>query len=61
MTELEKLQRDANGLVESLRRDWLDIVDLSKPAGEREGIRVHIDWALAELRGLWERIEAIDA
>jgi hypothetical protein len=60
-TELEHLQRDANTLIESLRHDWRDITDISKPAGEREGIRVHIDWCLAELRGLWEEIEAIDA
>ena len=59
--ELVQLQRDADTLIESLREDWRAITDPTVIPGAREGIRIHMQWCMEELEGLWKRIERFDA
>ncbi len=61
MTELGKLRRDADTLIESLQRDWRDIADPATLPEARELIRIHIQWCLDELSGLWKQIEQFNA
>jgi len=61
MTELEQLQRDADTLIVSLRDDWSSLVNPSTLPEAKEGIRIHMQWCMEELMGLWKQIEAFNA
>lgn len=60
MTEIEKLRRDAEGLVEAIRLDWKELAEKQLSPEQRQGIRTHIEWAQLELEGLLNELDASD-
>jgi hypothetical protein len=51
MTDAEKLQRDIEGKLESIRLDWTEAANTLSPA-ERAEIRRSIELRLADLKDL---------
>jgi hypothetical protein len=59
LSEKEKLIRDINGLRVSLSQDFIDMTDPSLTRNEKEGIKRHMDWIVAEINELQLRLDAI--
>lgn len=57
LTEIEKLRRDAEALIEAIRLDWRDLAELSLTPEQRAGVRAHIQWAQEELSGLLSELD----
>ncbi len=51
------LRRDVDSLLESIRRDWLELETRPLNAKERAGVRAHILWAHEELGGLIKQLD----
>jgi type VI protein secretion system component VasK len=55
----EKIRRDIDTLVESMRLDWQDLSKGDLSAQERAGIREHLDWCIKELSELRARLDEV--
>jgi hypothetical protein len=56
-TEREKLVRDINGLKESVRLAWLDMVSKPMTSAERRELRNSIDSLVRELNNLQTKLD----
>jgi len=61
MTEREMLERDINGLRESIRLNWIDLDRLQLTPEDRAGIRENSRLLALELADLNQRLEQLDA
>jgi len=61
MNEREMLERDINGLRESIKLNWIDLDRLHLTREQREGIRTNTRLLAADLADLMRRLEELDA
>jgi hypothetical protein len=61
VTEKEKLDRDIETLLDSIKSDWVEMANPLLTREQRQGIRNHIKSCLDELPDLLSRQEALDA
>jgi len=53
-----KIRKDMEALLETIRRDWLELATISATVEQREQIRLHIQWAYDELGSLLAELDA---
>ena len=56
MNEHEKVMRDIEGLLESIRLDWQEIQFSTMSTEETSTIRKHVEWCITELKKLEEKL-----
>jgi hypothetical protein len=52
MLDQNKIKRDMETLLESIRLDWVDLAKNGFNPQERENVRKHIQWCIEELKTL---------
>jgi hypothetical protein len=57
MTEREKLIRDIDTLIDSLREDWKDLATKNMTPEERADTKQHIQWLVQELEELLRKLD----